>query len=199
MGGVRFSAKSGGGSGSNRGSQPARGDENAEDLRILLGDCTARLRELPDESVDCVITSPPYFRCQIFPGATTIFGGDLHCAHDWEKRQFTRKHYLNAPHTVESGTCRKCGAQLVMLGWEDRRRRRSVLDHPVDGGIVRAPPNWLTVLALRRQIEIMLVEPEQSLPGTAKCRERALMRAKAAHSMMQHDRSTPAAIRLQEC
>jgi len=29
--------------------------------RVLIGDAAARLRELPSESVDCVITSPPYF------------------------------------------------------------------------------------------------------------------------------------------
>lgn len=29
---------------------------------ILLGDAADRLRELPPASVDCVITSPPYFR-----------------------------------------------------------------------------------------------------------------------------------------
>lgn len=29
--------------------------------RLLIGDALARLRELPDESVDCVVTSPPYF------------------------------------------------------------------------------------------------------------------------------------------
>jgi len=28
---------------------------------ILQGDCLTRLREIPDESVHCVVTSPPYF------------------------------------------------------------------------------------------------------------------------------------------
>src|SRR5271166_621119 len=42
-----------------------------------------------------------------------------------------------------------------------------VLDHSVDGGVVWAPPDRLALLALRRQIEIVLVEPEQSLPGAA--------------------------------
>lgn len=28
---------------------------------ILVGDCRTRLRELPDQSVQCVVTSPPYF------------------------------------------------------------------------------------------------------------------------------------------
>ena len=30
-------------------------------VRILKGDCRQVLRELPDESVHCVVTSPPYF------------------------------------------------------------------------------------------------------------------------------------------
>jgi site-specific DNA-methyltransferase (adenine-specific) len=30
--------------------------------RILVGDARQRLRELPDASFDCVVTSPPYFR-----------------------------------------------------------------------------------------------------------------------------------------
>lgn len=34
--------------------------------RILVGDVRERLRELPDASVDCVITSPPYFQLRDF-------------------------------------------------------------------------------------------------------------------------------------
>ena len=30
-------------------------------VRILKGDCREVLRSLPDESVHCVVTSPPYF------------------------------------------------------------------------------------------------------------------------------------------
>lgn len=30
-------------------------------VRILVGDCMARLAELPDQSVHCCVTSPPYF------------------------------------------------------------------------------------------------------------------------------------------
>ena len=29
-------------------------------VRILVGDCLERLRTLPEESVHCVVTSPPY-------------------------------------------------------------------------------------------------------------------------------------------
>lgn len=31
------------------------------DVRILIGDCIEQLRTLPDESVHCVVTSPPYW------------------------------------------------------------------------------------------------------------------------------------------
>src|SRR5690606_37688074 len=30
-------------------------------VRILIGDCRERLKELPDASVHCCVTSPPYF------------------------------------------------------------------------------------------------------------------------------------------
>lgn len=30
-------------------------------IRILIGDVREKLRELPDESVHCVVTSPPYY------------------------------------------------------------------------------------------------------------------------------------------
>src|ERR1700755_2035059 len=39
-----------------------------------------------------------------------------------------------------------------------------VLDHPVDGGVVRPPPRDIAIALLHRQIEIMLVKPEQRLP-----------------------------------
>jgi 23S rRNA G2069 N7-methylase RlmK/C1962 C5-methylase RlmI len=34
--------------------------ESASELRLMLGDCLERLRELPDCSVDSVVTDPPY-------------------------------------------------------------------------------------------------------------------------------------------
>src|SRR5205823_5830015 len=42
-----------------------------------------------------------------------------------------------------------------------------VRDHSVDGGVVWTPPSRLAILVPHRQIEIMLVEPQQRLPGAA--------------------------------
>ena len=30
-------------------------------MNIIQGDCRKKLKELPDESVDCIVTSPPYW------------------------------------------------------------------------------------------------------------------------------------------
>ena len=32
-----------------------------KNVQILVGDCRETLRTLPDNSVHCVVTSPPYF------------------------------------------------------------------------------------------------------------------------------------------
>ncbi len=32
----------------------------AEDVQVLVGDCREALKNLPDNSVQCVVTSPPY-------------------------------------------------------------------------------------------------------------------------------------------
>jgi hypothetical protein len=63
-----------------------------------------------------------------------------------------------------------------------------VLDHSVDGGVVWATPSRLAILAPHRQIEIVLVELDQSLPGATEFQDFSI-RPKAGHSMMQCGRS----------
>lgn len=41
-------------------------------VRILIGDCRQRLKELPDASVHCCVTSPPYFRLRDYGVAGQI-------------------------------------------------------------------------------------------------------------------------------
>lgn len=49
-------------------------------VRILQGDVREVLRALPDESVDCCITSPPYWGLRDY-GTGTCAGGDPACDH----------------------------------------------------------------------------------------------------------------------
>src|SRR5690606_30385445 len=48
--------------------------------RLLIGDCREMLRTLPDESVHCVVTSPPYWGLRDY-GTATWEGGDPECQH----------------------------------------------------------------------------------------------------------------------
>ena len=50
---------------------------------ILCGDVRERLRELPDESVHCVVTSPPYWSLRDYGVEATIWGGAAGCEHLW--------------------------------------------------------------------------------------------------------------------
>ncbi len=72
-----------------------------EPNKIYLTDVMKGLKSLPDECVDMIFTSPPYFRLRQY-GAETILGGDIDCEHDFNENNF----------------CVKCNAWLGELGWE---------------------------------------------------------------------------------
>ena len=94
---------------------------------ILTGDCKDMLKSVPDESVDCVITSPPYFGLRDY-GTATWEGGDEGCDHKGAPyaskksglRKDGREHeglYANEK-KVTNGVpfkekCGKCGALRV--------------------------------------------------------------------------------------
>jgi DNA modification methylase len=50
---------------------------------ILIGDVRAMLRTLPERSVHCVVTSPPYWGLRAYGTAPQVWGGDDGCEHDW--------------------------------------------------------------------------------------------------------------------
>lgn len=54
-------------------------------VRILHGDCRDVLKTLPDESVHCVVTSPPYFGLRDY-GTASWSGGDPNCDHSRKGR-----------------------------------------------------------------------------------------------------------------
>ena len=48
--------------------------------KIIEGDCLKSLREMPDNSVNCCITSPPYYGLRDY-GTANWVGGDKGCDH----------------------------------------------------------------------------------------------------------------------
>ena len=49
-------------------------------IRLLAGDCRDVLATLPAESVQCVVTSPPYYGLRDY-GTALWDGGDAGCEH----------------------------------------------------------------------------------------------------------------------
>ena len=50
---------------------------------ILIGHVLDCLKEVPDNSVDCVVTSPPYWGLRVYKTEPKIWGGDENCDHEW--------------------------------------------------------------------------------------------------------------------
>lgn len=50
---------------------------------LYLGDCRDVLRELPAESVQCVVTSPPYWALRDYGLPAAVWGGDPEHEHEW--------------------------------------------------------------------------------------------------------------------
>jgi DNA modification methylase len=67
---------------------------------IYLGDCLEILHQLPSESVDCIVTSPPYW------GLRDYSCSEKNCKHKWN-----------------GDTCMQCGAWKTQLGHEPSPER----------------------------------------------------------------------------
>lgn len=113
--------------------------------KILKGDALSVLRQIPDDSIDCCVTSPPYYGLRSYDISPQIWGGDdKNCIHEWgekikeriDETGFKRnrkglnkaaelsdgniRHSTseNIPVKRESNICTKCGAWKGDLGSE---------------------------------------------------------------------------------
>lgn len=57
--------------------------------KIIVGHALDVLKTLPSESVDCVVTSPPYWGLRDYHTEPLVWDGDADCEHEWgiEKRK----------------------------------------------------------------------------------------------------------------
>ncbi len=98
--------------------------------KIYCGDCLELLKEIPDESVDCVITSPPYYGLRDYKTESIIWDAKDGCEHDWNdgilhtinlqagNPEFKRKWREEATGQSVSNFCNICGAWKGSLGLE---------------------------------------------------------------------------------
>ena len=69
---------------------------------VINKDCLTGLKELQDNSIDCCITSPPYWALRNY-GTSQIYGGNEFCEHI----------------EFENNYCVDCGAWQGELGLEE--------------------------------------------------------------------------------
>jgi len=100
--------------------------------KIIHGNAIEVLKTLPENSVDCCITSPPYFGLRNYKTSPQIWDGDPKCNH-----KFNEKEYMNprasgsdtnasvgntlkklTKFKIKEGYCIKCGAWQGELGLE---------------------------------------------------------------------------------
>ncbi len=82
-------------------------------FKILIGDVRERLRDLPDGSVHCCVTSPPYWGLRDY-GTGTWEGGDPECDHDRPNDCGPNAQVGNTKMNVQRfyrDVCGKCGAK----------------------------------------------------------------------------------------
>jgi DNA modification methylase len=109
-------------------------DNGETQLQLSCGHVLEVLRELPAESVHCVITSPPYWGLRDYSLPPLVWGGDPTCGHEWGGEQLITMtpHHLDESvasvkggghkkATIEATTgacCQRCGAWRGSLGLE---------------------------------------------------------------------------------
>ena len=97
--------------------------------RILHGDSVEMLKTIPDETVDCCVTSPPYYGLRDY-GTATWVGGDPSCPHyrtskKSDKTATGHKNMMETGHAVGDAiyktVCPICGAVRVdnQIGLEE--------------------------------------------------------------------------------
>ena len=100
--------------------------------KILLGDAYEKLKEFPDDCVDCVITSPPYWNLRNYGVKPSVWDGRPNCKHDWNS--FAREGRVGGTNSAkvhikgsnnfqlveasEQAFCSKCSAWRGCLGLE---------------------------------------------------------------------------------
>jgi len=99
------------------------------DFNIIVGDCLKTLKELPSESVQCIITSPPYYGLRDY-GTGHWEGGDPNCNH-YRDSKFSDNDITGHKTMGEMGeavgdaiykrVCPKCGAIRIdeQIGLEE--------------------------------------------------------------------------------
>lgn len=100
---------------------------------ILAGNALDTLKQIPDDTIQCCVTSPPYWGLRNYGTEPQFWGGKTWCEHEWattKPRRTRSEKDVKNPTTIqnankgancnliESKTCIKCEGWLGELGGE---------------------------------------------------------------------------------
>jgi site-specific DNA-methyltransferase (adenine-specific) len=109
------------------------GEGMSDKQEVRIGNCLDLLKEMPDESIDVVVTSPPYWALRDYGSEPVVWGGDPGCTHSWEDHTEPARGGVgetanvgankdgeanNRGHPTTTQYCTKCGAWRGQLGLE---------------------------------------------------------------------------------
>lgn len=109
-------------------------DNGETQITLYQGHVLDVLRQLPSESVHCVVTSPPYWGLRDYGLPPVVWGGDPECKHEWGPAEVYHGHRgsrgqepqtkwpSNTTYPQHTGAaqsfCARCGAWRGQLGLE---------------------------------------------------------------------------------
>jgi len=102
-----------------------------QDNSVAIYNCDFLKNDLPDNSVQCIVTSPPYWGLRKYKAPDTIWGGDKNCEHEWDgatrvrnndktagAKQRTNIGAVGRDEPVANSACPLCGAWKGQFGLE---------------------------------------------------------------------------------
>lgn len=92
------------------------------DYEILTGNVLEEIKKIADKSVQCCVTSPPYYGLRDYSTGVWI-GGDTECTHKRDSKQSktTITGQANLEGAIGDGICKRCGAKRIdeQIGLEE--------------------------------------------------------------------------------
>lgn len=111
--------------------------------QIICGDCREILKQMPDESVQCVITSPPYWGLRDY-GLEPLIWGDNNCEHVWGNMQGQ----------ITTAWKEEIGQKGDTLGDPEKRKEKRYSKEPCQGQFCQLCGAWRGSLGLEPSPEL---------------------------------------------
>lgn len=87
-------------------------------LKAYCGHVLDVLRSLPDESVHCIVTSPPYWGLRDYGVKPQVWGGAESCAHQWIDESVEREMRRGVNLAQSAASTRGGGKKIAEVGWQ---------------------------------------------------------------------------------